>query len=139
MCEKTAPSYGIGFAREKEWEYLFRCVLTGITNKEYTGSMAKAKKKKKKAKKENAIKVILSTDEETAGEEEDIDGDDDYDSGMYLEKEDVQLIYKALKEYKPVGEENNLHGVLLEEFEELLVVDFGVRLPGFEFMDDEEN
>ena len=98
-----------------------------------------AKKKKKKAKKENAIKVILSTDEETAGEEEDIDGDDDYDSGMYLEKEDVQLIYKALKEYKPVGEENNLHGVLLEEFEELLVVDFGVRLPGFEFMDDEEN
>jgi hypothetical protein len=98
-----------------------------------------AKKKKKKAKKENAIKVILSTDEETAGEEEDIDGDDDYDSGMYLEKEDVQLIYKALKEYKPVGEENNLHGILLEEFEELLVVDFGVRLPGFEFMDDEEN
>jgi hypothetical protein len=98
-----------------------------------------AKKKKKKAKKKNAINVILSTDEETAGEEEDIDGDDDYDSGMYLEKEDVQLIYKALKEYKPVGEENNLHGVLLEEFEELLVVDFGVRLPGFEFMDDEEN
>ena len=101
--------------------------------------MAKPKKKKKKAKKENAIKVILSTDEETAGEEEDIDGDDDYDSGMYLEKEDVQLIYNALKEYKPVGEENNLHGVLLEEFEELLVVDFGVRLPGFEFMDEEEN
>ena len=98
-----------------------------------------AKKKKKKAKKENAIKVILSTDEETAGEEEDIDGDDDYDSGMYLEKEDVQLIYKALKEYKPVGEENNLHGILLEEFEELLVVDYGVRLPGFEFMDEEDD
>src|SRR5215218_5287604 len=97
------------------------------------------KKKKKKAKKKNAIKVILSTDEETDAEEEDIDEDDDYDSGMYLEKEDVLLIYNALKEYKPVGEENNLHGVLLEEFEELLVVNFGVRLPGFEFMDDEEN
>jgi hypothetical protein len=92
-----------------------------------------AKKKKKKAKKENAIKVILSTDEETAGEEEDIDEDDDYDSGMYLEKEDVQLIYNALKEYKPVGEENNLHGVLLEEFEELLVVDYGVFTTGHFF------
>jgi hypothetical protein len=34
--------------------------------------MAKAKKKKKKAKKENAIKVILSTDEET-DEAEDLD------------------------------------------------------------------
>src|SRR6267142_6793393 len=97
-----------------------------------------AKKKKKKAKKKNAIKVILMNDVETNDEKEP-DKDDDYDSGMYLEKEDVQLIYKALKEYKPVGEENNLHGVLLEEFEELLVVDFGVRLPGFEFMDDEEN
>ena len=97
-----------------------------------------ARKKKKQAKKKDAIKVILMNDVETA-EEEDLDEDDDYDSGMYLEKEDVQLIYKALKEYKPVGEENNLHGVLLEEFEELLVVDFGVRLPGFEFMDDEEN
>jgi len=97
-----------------------------------------AKKKKKKAKKKNAIKVILMNDVETNDEKEP-DKDDDYDSGMYLEKEDVQLIYKALKEYKPVGEENNLHGVLLEEFEELLVVDFGVRLPGFEFMDEEDD
>jgi hypothetical protein len=101
------------------------------------------KKKKKKAKKKNAIKVILSTDEgandEKEPDEDDIDEDDDYDSGMYLEKEDVQVIYNALKEYKPVGEENNLHGVLLEEFEELLVVDYGVRLPGFEFMDEEDN
>ena len=27
----------------------------------------------------------------------------------------------------------------LEEFEELLVVDYGEKLPGFEFMDEEEN
>src|SRR5215208_6375111 len=96
------------------------------------------KKKKKQAKKKDAIKVILMNDVETA-EEEDLDEDDEYDSGMYLEKDDIQLIYNALKEYKPVGEENNLHGVLLEEFEELLVVNFGVRLPGFEFMDEEDD
>jgi hypothetical protein len=129
MCEKTAPSYGIGFAREKEWECLFRCVLTGITNKEYTGSMAKAKKKKKKAKKENAIKVILSTDEET-DEAEDLDEDDE-EGGIYLEKEDVLVIYKALKNYKPVhDDEEMVYELLVEQFEETLVVDYKVKLPG---------
>jgi hypothetical protein len=63
----------------------------------YTGTMSlqMKKKKKKKAKKKNAIKVILSTDEETDEEED--------ESGMYLEKDDVLLIYKALKNYKPVN------------------------------------
>jgi hypothetical protein len=97
-------------------------VLTGIINKEYTGSMAKAKKK---AKKENAIKVILSTDEETDEEEDDEEG------GIYLEKEDVLVIYKALKNYKPVNDDEEMvYEMLLEQFEESLVVDYKVKLRG---------
>jgi len=86
--------------------------------------MAKAKKKKKKAKKENAIKVILSTDEETAEEEDD-------ESGMYFEKEDVLLIYNALKNYKPVNDDEEMvYELLVEQFEEILIVDHKVKLPG---------
>jgi len=98
-------------------------------NKEYTGSMAKAKKKKKKAKKENAIKVILSTDEET-NVAEDLDEDDE-EGGIYLEKEDVLVIYNALKHYKPVhDDEEMVYELLVEQFEETLVVDYKVKLPG---------
>jgi hypothetical protein len=63
------------------------------------------KKKKKKAKKQNAIKVILSTDEET-DEAEDLDEEDE--SGIYLEKEDVLVIYNALKNYKPGNEDEEM-------------------------------
>jgi hypothetical protein len=107
--------------------------------------MSKKKKKKKKAKKAGAIKVILMPDEETAEEEdiddveEDEDEEEEEESGMYLEKEDIQLLYNALKNYTPIGDEDVLHSTLLESFEETLVVDYGVRLPGFEFMDEEEN
>jgi len=101
-----------------------------------------ARKKKKKAKKKNAIKAILIPDEETKDEkdldEDDIDEEDD-ESGMYFEKEDVLLIYKALKEYNPAGDEKALYYTWLEMFEETLVVEYGVKLPGFEFMDDEED
>ena len=90
-----------------------------------------AKKKKKKAKKKNATKVILSTDEETDEDEEDIDDEEDDQSGMYLEKEDVLLIYKALKNYKPVNEDEEMvYELLVEQFEETLVVDYKVKLPG---------
>ena len=41
-----------------------------------------------------------------------------------LDKESVQLIYNALHEYKPTNEEEHLLSVLLEEFEEILVVDY---------------
>jgi hypothetical protein len=51
------------------------------------------------------------------------------DSGMLLEKEDVQLIYQALKSYRPTKEEEVLHSTLLEEFEETLVVDYSEDLP----------
>jgi hypothetical protein len=99
--------------------------------------MAKQQKKKKKAKKENATKIILPTDEERDNEE-DFDEDED-ESGIHLEKEDVLLIYNALTNYKPTGDEDLLYETLLEQFEEMLVVDFSVRLPGFEYMDEEEN
>jgi len=98
--------------------------------------MAK-QRKKKKAKKENATKIIVMTGEETA-EEENLD-DEDEESGIYLDKEDVQLLYNALKNYKPTGDEDVLYDTLFEQFEEMLVVDYGVKLPGFEFMDEEEN
>ena len=88
-------------------------------------------KKKKKANKKNTTKIILITDEEI--EEGDSDEEDD-ESGMYFEKEDVQLIYNALKNYKPTKDEQALYETWLEMFEEMLVVDFKVKLPGFEDM-----
>ena len=88
-----------------------------------------AKKKKKKAKKKNAIKVILSTDEET-DEEERLDEEED-ESGMYLEKDDVLVIYKALKNYKPGNDDEEMtYEMLVEQFEETLVVDYKVKLRG---------
>jgi hypothetical protein len=106
-------------------------------------SLQLKKKKKKKTNKENAIKIILSTDEEAEEAEnlaeEDIDEEEDNEGGMYMEKEDVQLIYNALKHYKPTGTELALYDTWLEMFEETLVVDFGVRLPGFEDWDEEDD
>ena len=84
-----------------------------------------AKKQKNKADKKNTMKVILSTDEET---EEDLDEEDE-EGGIHLEKEDVLLIYNALKHYKPVNmDEEMLSEVLLEQFEEILIVDYNVKL-----------
>jgi hypothetical protein len=95
-----------------------------------------SKQQKKKKKKTNATKVILMPEEDTV-EEEDLD-DENEEDGMYLDKEDVQLIYNALKHYKPTGDEDVLYETLFEQFEEMLVVDYGVRLPGSEFMDEED-
>jgi hypothetical protein len=75
------------------------------------------------------------TDEET---DEDIDEEEDDESGMYFEKEDVQLIYNALKNYKPAVDEQALYKTWLEMFEEMLVVDFKVKLPGFEDLHEED-
>ena len=81
------------------------------------------KKRKKKADKKNATKIILSTDEDTAEEDEDEAG------GIYLEKEDVLLLYNALKNYKPgTDDEEMLYEMLLEQFEEILIVDYKVKL-----------
>ena len=94
--------------------------------------------KQKKTKKSGATKVILMPDEKT-GTDEDLDAEEEEDeSGIYLDKESVQIIYNALGHYKPTTEEEHVYGVLHEQFEEMLVVDYGVRLPGFEFMDEED-
>jgi len=105
----------------------------------------KKKKKKKKAKKQQTTKVILITDDEEDKEqdrsvaEEDIDEEDEDDEGgMHFEKEDVLLIYNALKNYSPAQKEQTLHETWLEMFEEMLVVDYGVKLPGFEDFDEDE-
>ena len=44
--------------------------------------------------------------------------------GILLEKEDIQLIYKALRYYTPTEKEAHLHGILVEEFEELLAAEY---------------
>ena len=64
-------------------------------------------------------------DDEVAPEDE----EDEYDGGMFLEKEEMQLIYNALSTYKPTEREEHLHSVLLEEFEEILVVDYNEPYP----------
>jgi len=91
--------------------------------------MAEQKKKrlKKKADKKQVIKIILPTDEET---EEDMEEEDE-SGGIYLEKEDMLVIYKALKNYKPVtDDEEMVSEMLVEQFEEILVVDYKVKLKG---------
>lgn len=70
-------------------------------------------------------KIIPVLDDEGDLEDE---GEED-DGGMFLEKESIQLIYNALSRYKPTEDEEHLHGVLLEEFEEILVVDYNEPSP----------
>ena len=85
--------------------------------------MPQAKKHKTKTRKTKTAmktKIILVP----AGEEDLEDEGDEDDGGMFLDKESVQLIYNALSTYKPTEGEEHLHSVLLEEFEEILVVDY---------------
>ena len=46
------------------------------------------------------------------------------EGGMLLEKEDIQLIYKALRSYTPTGKEEQLYDILVESFEELLAIEY---------------
>jgi hypothetical protein len=46
------------------------------------------------------------------------------EAGIFLTKEDIQLIYKALRGYTPTEKEAHLHGILIEEFEELLATEY---------------
>ena len=43
---------------------------------------------------------------------------------MVFEQEDIQLLYQALRAYQPTAAEAQLHEILLEQFEEILAVDF---------------
>jgi hypothetical protein len=77
-------------------------------------------KHKKKAKVETHVRTRLILPGEEMPAEKDME---ENEGGMFLEKEDVRLIYQALREYKPAEQEAHLHSVLVEEFEEILAVD----------------
>jgi hypothetical protein len=82
--------------------------------------MAKVKKKKKKAKEP---RTRLIPPGEAMPEDDEME---DGERGVYLEKEDVQVIYNALKQYKPTtAKEEQLLDIWLEEFDMMLVVDYG--------------
>jgi hypothetical protein len=99
-------------------------------------------KKKKWNKRKNQIRtgklpkdektqiLLMPSDDNSAASEffEDEDLDEEA-GGMYLHKEDIRLIYNALHEYTPSEEEAVLHSTLIEEFEEILVVDYGEPFP----------
>jgi hypothetical protein len=70
-------------------------------------------------------KIILVPADEKASE----DKENEDEGGMFLDKESIKLIYNALSIYKPTGDEEHLHSVLLEEFEEILVVDYNEPYP----------
>ena len=55
---------------------------------------------------------------------DDLVTEDEGTGGMMLEKEDIQLIHKALSQYQPTKEEEDLHRILLEQFEEILESDY---------------
>ena len=87
----------------------------------------KHKKKTRKTKKGVRTKIILVPEDDMSSEE---DREEKFDEGgMFLEKESIQLIFNALHEYKPTEREEHLHSVLLEEFEEILVVDYNEPFP----------
>jgi hypothetical protein len=81
-------------------------------------------KNKKKTKK--GMKIIPMPATETASENEEENEDE---SAMYLDKESIQIIYNALHKYQPTESEEHLHSLLLEEFEEILVVDYNGAYP----------
>jgi hypothetical protein len=86
--------------------------------------MPQAKKHKKKTGK---TKVILVQADDISSEE---NREEEFDEGgMFLDKESIQIIFNALREYKPTEDEEHLHGILLEEFEEIRVVDYKKPYP----------
>ena len=75
-------------------------------------------KQKKKAKVETRVRTRLILPGEEMPAAEDIE---ENEGGMFLEKEDVRLIYQALREYKPAEKEAHLHSVLLEAVAKFLM------------------
>ncbi|MGH8715436.1 MAG: hypothetical protein ACREUI_01670 [Burkholderiales bacterium] len=59
------------------------------------------------------------------------DGEHDYEegSGVFVEKEDIHIIYNALRGYKPTDKEEQRYELLLEEVEEILVCYYGDAIP----------
>jgi hypothetical protein len=89
----------------------------------------KHKKKSRKTKRGMRTKITLVPEDDISSEEEDSRDEDFDESGMYLDKESIQIIYNALHKYQPTESEEHLHSLLLEEFEEILVVDYNEAYP----------
>jgi hypothetical protein len=86
----------------------------------------KLRNKKKRKITKKGMKIIPLPAGETASENEEENEDE---SGMYLNKEELKIIYNALNSYKPTESEEHMHSLLLEEFEEILVVDYDEAPP----------
>ena len=84
-------------------------------------------KKPKKTKKGMKTKLFFMPADNHSAEEEDIHGEEEGERGMYLEKEDVKLIYNALRKYTPAEKEMQRYELLLESFDEILVVDYNEK------------
>lgn len=95
------------------------------------GDMAKKEKKKTRKKKTDTglkTRLIFETEDEELLEDESVD--EEFGAGeILLDKESMRIIYNALKEYAPTEKEEHVHGILLEEFEETLVVEYGEPYP----------
>jgi hypothetical protein len=89
----------------------------------------KHKKKSRKTKRGMRTKITLVPEDDISSEEEDSRDEDFDEGGMFLDKESIQIIFNALREYKPTEDEEHLLSVLLEEFEEILVVDYKEPYP----------
>ncbi|HJT79055.1 MAG TPA: hypothetical protein VJ739_17800 [Gemmataceae bacterium] len=63
-------------------------------------------------------KTKQATSQHTPKKEEDLRGE------IIFEKEDVALLYRALRAYQPREQEAQRHELLVEQFEEILAVDF---------------
>ena len=79
-------------------------------------------KKLKKIKKVRGTKLFFTPSDESSSEDKE-DEDEDI-GGVFLEKEDVQIIYNSLRTYKPTAGEEQRYELLLEEFDEILTVDY---------------
>src|SRR5437763_11804988 len=81
------------------------------------------KLKKKADKKTQAPKTRIIPPGEDMPEDVEMDEDE---SGVFMDKEDVELLYNALKSYKPTtGEEDQLRDIWLEQFDMILVANHG--------------
>jgi len=76
--------------------------------------------KMKQSKQKKHHKITRSRTKQSEGEykiiREDTNGEEE--GGIFLDKADIQIIYNALKQYKPTPEEAQSYELLLETFDE---------------------
>jgi hypothetical protein len=119
------------------WDYVCssarRVSKTKIERIVYTKSMPQEKKHGKNQKKIKPVRrtkvIFIPADDTPSDEVTSEHEEEEVSGGIYLEKEDVQIIYNALREYKPTEQEEQLYELLFESFEEILVCDYGEPMP----------